>query len=227
MIREQPLHGRLDRGPLLLAYQPVVGGDGRLLRLDERALDRIELVAKLRGHAVEGLFVTRRRLVLDRTPLGAPDVEPVAACDHQVVDTRQCLHDGTIATADNADGAAARQPAHRIPHALGDHRILGPVDDRRERAVVVEEHGRPPAGQLLAELLVIRERVRQVGDASPPDAHPSDPLSSSMAVAVPAALSATSRSFTVATLMPLTSRPSSSSRRRPRPQTPRRRRGRR
>ena len=43
----------------------------------------------------------------------------------------------------------------------------------------------------------------------------------------PAALSAASRSFTVATLMQLTSRPSSSSRRRPRPQTPRRRRGRR
>jgi hypothetical protein len=128
---EQPLHDRRDRGPLVLAYEPVVRGDGRLLRLDERALDRIELVPQSRGHAIEQLLGARRRLVLDRTPLGAPDVEAVAACHHQIVDAHQCLHDGTIAAADNADGAAPRQPAHRIPHALGDHRILGAVDDRR------------------------------------------------------------------------------------------------
>ena len=38
--------------------------------------------------------------------------------------------------------APGRQRGHRLPHALGDHRVLGPVDDRRQRPVVVQEHGR-------------------------------------------------------------------------------------
>jgi hypothetical protein len=105
--------------------------------------------------------------VLDRAALGAPDVEAVAAGDHEVVHAHELLHHGAVATADNTDGAATRQPAHRISHALGDHRILGAIDDRREGAVVVEEHGGLPSGQLLAEPLVIRERVRQVGNACP------------------------------------------------------------
>jgi hypothetical protein len=94
VIREQPLDDRLDRGPLLLAYEPVVDGDGRLLGLDEGALDRIELVPQARGHAFEQPLGARRRLVLDRAPLGAPDVEAMAAGDHQVVDPHQLLHHG-------------------------------------------------------------------------------------------------------------------------------------
>jgi hypothetical protein len=91
----------------------------------------------------------------------------VTACDHEIVDPHQRLHDGTIATADDANGAAPSQAAHCVAHALGDQGILGPVDDRREGAVVVEKHGRTPAGHPLAEALVIRERVRQVGNACP------------------------------------------------------------
>jgi hypothetical protein len=167
VISEQPLDHRLDRGPLLLAYEPVVDGDGRLLALDEGALDRFELVPQARDHAFEQPLRARRRLVLDRAPLGAPDVEAVAAGDHQVVHAHELLHHGAVATADDADGAATRQPAHRLSHALGDHRILEAVDDRRERAVVVEEHGGLPSGQPVAEPLVVRERVRQVGNACP------------------------------------------------------------
>ena len=76
MIREQPLHGRLDRGPLLFAHEPVVGGDGGLLGLDERAVDRIELVPQARRHALEQLPGARRRLVLDRTAMGLQMSKP-------------------------------------------------------------------------------------------------------------------------------------------------------
>jgi hypothetical protein len=172
MIGEEPFHDGLYRGPLLVGHEPAVGGDRCLLRLGERALDRAELVAQPGRHPIEQLLGAGGRLALDGTPLRAPDVEPVAACHHQVIHAHQLLHDGPIAAAHHADGATCGKPTHRVPRALGDDRILRPVDDRRERTVVVEEHSGPPAGQALGERFLIRERVRQVGDARRAHAHP-------------------------------------------------------
>jgi hypothetical protein len=110
-------------------------------------------------------------LALERSPFRTPDVEAVAAGDHQVVDAHQLLDDGAIAAADHAYGAAAGQLSHHLAHALGDDRILRAIDDWRERAVVVEEDRDALAGHPLDERLRVTKGMWQPADVRATDAH--------------------------------------------------------
>lgn len=111
--------------------------DRGLLRLDQSPVDGTGLIANMVRHPLEKGFEATARLVLERASVWAPDVEAMTSCDHQVLDAHQLLHDRPVTTAHNADGAAPRQRAHHLPHALGNDRVLRPVDDRGQRAVVV------------------------------------------------------------------------------------------
>src|SRR5215216_5837495 len=139
---EDLLDGPSHLWPLILRYEPVVGGYGGLLRLDEGAIDLAQLLAQARLHSFEQPSEAFAFLALDLTALGAPDVEAVAAGDDQVVYPHELLDHPPVAPADHAHGATSGQVANGVTHALRDERVLGPVDDRRQRAVVVEEHGR-------------------------------------------------------------------------------------
>jgi hypothetical protein len=83
------------------------------------------------------------------------DVEAMAACHHQTVDTHPLIDDRSISTADHADRGAFGEPAYRVSHAVGDDGVLWPVHDRRQCSIVVEEHRRPTTIQALGKLLAI------------------------------------------------------------------------
>jgi 2-phospho-L-lactate transferase/gluconeogenesis factor (CofD/UPF0052 family) len=83
----------------------------------------------------------------------------------------QPLHDLPVASAHDADRAARREPSHRVAHALRDDRVLRALDNRRQRLVVVEEHGGTAPAQPLPELLAVAQRVRQPVDAGRGRAH--------------------------------------------------------
>lgn len=91
----------------------------------------------------------------DGALLRTPDAESVTAGDNEVVDPHQLLHDETVTTADDAYRAAFGQRTHGGTHAVGHHRVLGPLDDRRQHPVVVEEHGRAVTGQPPGQLPVV------------------------------------------------------------------------
>src|SRR5215203_4886248 len=159
---EDLLDGPSHLWPLILRNEPVVGSYGRLLRLDEGAIDLAQLLAQARLHPFEQPPEAFAFLALDLTAHGAPDVEAVAAGDDQVVYAHELLDYPPVAPADYAHGATSGQVANGVPHALRDERVLGPVDDRRQRAVVVEEHGRSSSRQITGQLITVLERVRQI-----------------------------------------------------------------
>src|SRR5215203_2818744 len=161
---EDLLDGPSHLWPLILRNEPVVGGYGRLLRLDEGAIDLAQLLAQARLHPFEQPPEAFAFLALDLTAHGAPDVEAVAAGDDQVVYAHELLDYPPVAPADHAHGATSGQVANGVPHALRDERVLRPVDDRRQRAVVVEEHGRSSSRQITGQLITVLERVRQITD---------------------------------------------------------------
>jgi hypothetical protein len=115
--------------------------------VDQSPLDGTSLILDTVRHPREERVEAAARLVLERASIRSPDVEAMASGDHQVIDAHQLLHDRPVTTADNADGAAPRQRAHCLSHARGDDGVPGPVNDRGQRAVVVQEHGRkaPPS----------------------------------------------------------------------------------
>jgi hypothetical protein len=75
--------------------------------------------------------------MLNLTARGAPDVEAVAAGHDQIVDAHEFSDHSPIAPADHAHGAPLGQPADGVAHALGDDRVFRPIDDGRQRAVLV------------------------------------------------------------------------------------------
>jgi hypothetical protein len=67
----------------------------------------------------------------------------VLADDRDPVDAEHPLDLGAGATAHARDeGVPARQARDLAPRLVGDTRVLGPLDDRRERPVDVEEDRR-------------------------------------------------------------------------------------
>ena len=136
-----------------------MGGHRGLLRLDECALHRVELLVKL-------------AVTLRATPRPAAASCSISPSGLQMskrlpATTRSSTPMSCCTTGRSRPLTTQTQrfvSLHRV-RMLGDQRVLRAVDDRRERAVVVQEDGRPPAPHPLAELLVIRERVRQIGDA--------------------------------------------------------------
>jgi hypothetical protein len=123
--------------PFVLRNEPVVGGHGGLLRLDESAIDDAQLLTQACLHPFEQPREALAFFALDLTARRAPDVEAVAAGDDQVVYAHEPLDHPPITPADHTHGATPGQLADGIAHALRDERLLGPVDDRRQRAVVV------------------------------------------------------------------------------------------
>jgi hypothetical protein len=162
---QQLVDDRLDPRPVRLVDEPVVHRHRARFGLHERARHRAGAVAQVGGDRLQQPFEAFRHVELDLAAAGAPDVEAVAAGHDQVVQSHQPLDDRPVAAADHAHAGALRQPLHRVAHALGDHRVLRPVDDRRQRPVVVEEDGHLLAGQSRRQRPEVLERVRQLADA--------------------------------------------------------------
>jgi hypothetical protein len=117
------------------------------------------LLAQTRLHPFEQSPELLAFLALDLTARGAPDVEAVAAGNDQVVYTHELLHHPPVAPADHAHGATPGEPANCVTHALGDQGVLRPINDGRQRTVVVEEDGRPSSRQVPVELVPVLDRV--------------------------------------------------------------------
>src|SRR3712207_5785428 len=141
-----------------------MGRDRCLLRLDESPLYGIHLPVQAPIHLLQQVCESGSFLALDLTARGAPDVETMTAGDDKVVYAHELLHHPPIAPADHAHGAAFGQSADGLPHAFGDERVLWPVHDRRQGAVVVEEDGRTSPRQMPGQLIAVLERVWQVTD---------------------------------------------------------------
>src|SRR5215208_62823 len=159
---EDLLDGPSYLWPLVFRNEPVVGGDGGLLRLDEGTIDGAQLLAQAGLHSFEQVCELLSFLALDLAASGAPDIEAVAAGHYQVIYAHELLDHPPVAPADHAHGATCGQLADGVPHALRDERLLRPVDDRRQRAVVVEEHGRALSLQAPFQLVAVIERVWQI-----------------------------------------------------------------
>src|SRR3712207_2275561 len=173
MLGEYSIHNLFDFRPLLFGDKPVVGRDRGFLRLDQRALDRVNLLVEPRSHLVKQRLESNAFRALDGTFLRAPDVEAVAAGDDQVVEAHELLHYPPVAPANHAHRAPPGQPSDGVPHALGDDSVLGTVHYGGQRAVVVEEDGRRFPGKLFGQLVTVGQRVRQIADvlisqSSPP-----------------------------------------------------------
>ena len=173
MPSQQLVDDRLDTAALCFVDEPVVQGNRARLGLDERPGHVRDPVSELGRELLEQRLVALRDMALDGGARGAPDVEAVASRDDQFVEAHQPLDDGTVAPADYAHAAPPRQPLHRLAHAVRDHGVLRPVDDRRQRAVVVEEHGellaRKPGGEraeLLERVLKLFDRCHVVSQCS-------------------------------------------------------------
>jgi len=113
--------------------------------LDKGAFDRAQLIPKACLNTFEQPPKIFTFFAADLAACGAPDVEAVAAGDDQVVHAHKLLDRGAVAPADHAHGAAGGQPAYGPTHPFRDHRVLWAVDDRRQRAIIVEEHSRRSA----------------------------------------------------------------------------------
>ena len=134
--------GHEPLGPRSLLHSREVGAGGRLvLRAPEveRHAERLAL----------GWPVDARRERRDPVgPCGGlrRQLEAVLADDCDAGNPDEALDVGAGATADAGDERVARgEPRELVPGLLRDPRVLGPLDDRRERAVDVEEDRGPSA----------------------------------------------------------------------------------
>src|SRR5215212_7771879 len=162
IVVENILDDLAHPGPLFFGDEPVVCGHGGFFRLDEGAPYRVQLRLKSPLYVCQQPPEILALFALDLAARGAPDVEAVAPGDDQVVHAHKPLNHGAVAPADHTDGAAGGQIPHDLAHALRDHGVLGTIHDGRQGAVVVEEHGRPPAREFAGQPVAIFECVRQI-----------------------------------------------------------------
>ena len=66
------------------------------------------------------------------------------------------------AAADDGDGAAFGQSRDDIAHGFGNNRLVGPIGDRRQGAVEVEEDGEALSVDARRQFFVMGERRWQV-----------------------------------------------------------------
>ncbi len=154
------LDAALDLGHVRGRHLAIVHGRGEALLLDLDARDVGQELAQPRagpGHVVEQPGV---RLPPD-LGLRARDVEAVAARVVELVQRDERRDLVAAATAHHGHRAARRERAHHVARGLGQERSIGILDDRRQRAVVVEEHDQLAAVQPGRELGPARQRRRQ------------------------------------------------------------------
>jgi hypothetical protein len=104
--------------------------------------------------------------VPDPLTVGPGDVEAVIPHVGQRGQFHQALQGLPVTAADDRDRASLRQFAHRRPHLLGHDREFGPLDDRGQRAVVIEKHGDAPALQERADFVQAGKRRGNLVDAA-------------------------------------------------------------
>lgn len=120
----------------------VVDRDGEPVVLELGAGDVRELARQVGEALLEHGAEVVPHLAVDRPRLGALDVEPVAAGVHEAVELHEAVHLLGRATRDDGRHELGRQVVQRRAHGLRHERLVRHVHDRRERAVIVEEHHR-------------------------------------------------------------------------------------
>ena len=91
--------------------------------------------------------------MLNAQAAGPGDVEAMAAGVDEIVETDQLAHVGEVAAADDRHAAACGEAFEHGAHLVAEHGEVRARDDRRQRAVIVEEHARPLAGEARAYLV--------------------------------------------------------------------------
>src|SRR5215203_5194639 len=102
MLGENRIHDLFDFRSLLFGDEPVVGRNRGFLRLDQSALNGIDLLVQPRFHLIEQRLKLNTFLALNGALLRAPDIKAVAASDDQIIEAHELLHHLAVATANYA-----------------------------------------------------------------------------------------------------------------------------
>ena len=180
MRGQHPVDKILDTRPVALVDEAVVDRHRALLRLDERAVDSDHFLSDHLRHAPKQIREPGALLALEPSAFGAPDIKAVAARNDEIVDPHQLLHHSTITPTDHAHRAPMRQRTHDLAHLVRNDRVLRPIDDRRERPVVIEEHRNALASHPLAQTGRVVEGVRQPANLCAIGAHREHPLAAAV-----------------------------------------------
>ena len=163
MVRKEALDGGLDRNRTGLVGQAVVDGDGARFGFDDDALHRRQFALQRLANLLQEVTV----LGAVRARFGAVvrpgDVEAVTAGVDQVVQTHPLMHVLAVAPADDDDRTALGQDADGPAHGIGKCGHVRAVDDGRQRAVEIEEHGEPLSLKAGRQFVTVRQGGRQRG----------------------------------------------------------------
>ena len=137
-------------------------GDRERLPLDPRARDGAQACSEVAFGSVEGGEELRAPLV--GGPVGQDDVEPVAPGVRDPLDPDQPPHVRQVPAAHDRHRCERGQPLDRGAGLRRQQRVLGTLDDRGERPVVVEEDGHAPTREQRSDLVRAFERRREVSN---------------------------------------------------------------
>src|SRR5215218_8411347 len=96
--------------------------------------------------------------------LRSPAVDSVSTGTDQFVEAHDLLHHLPVAPAYHAHWTSPGKLADGPAHAVRDDGVFGPVHDRRQGAVIVEEYSGTPHVQQPGQLVAVGQRVRQITD---------------------------------------------------------------
>lgn len=167
MLRQHAVDDRLYGRPVGVGDEAVVQRDRCLLGFDHRALDRVGLLAHAFRDALDQLLKAAARLVFQRALRRTPDIETVAPATIRSSTPMRPWTTRRSRPLTTQNRAALRKSPDRRAHALRDDRVLRPVDDRSQRAVVVEEDRRTMSPEVPRELVAVAHGVGQRRDARP------------------------------------------------------------
>src|SRR5215210_6939158 len=163
VLGEDRIHDLFHSRPLHFGDEPEMCRDRGSLWLDQGALDGVQLLVEPRLYLIEQRLELGA-LLAPNGVLWAPDVEAVAAGDDQIVEAYELLHHPPIAPADHAHRTPPGEFADGSAHAVRDDGVFGPVHDRRQGAVIVEEDSGAPQVQQPGQFIAVGQRVRQITD---------------------------------------------------------------
>ncbi len=117
--------------------------DGKLLAFDETSVDACKLLLELCAGEIQCYRSLVSRFADPPNPFGSGNIEAVASRVADGLETDELLNLTSISPTHYRHGASGCQCLQSAAHAGREHGEFRTIDDRRQRAVVVEEDSRP------------------------------------------------------------------------------------
>jgi hypothetical protein len=162
MCRGDVVHDGIDHRHEVVAHLADVHGDAERLALDPSGREGLQTLGELIRGGLE-IAEELRPMLLHRA-VREDQVEPVAPPVRDTVGADEVPNVRQVAAADDRDGHERRQSLDRPAGSVRQQRILGTLDDGRQRSVVVEEEGEAAAREEPPELIFTVQGVGQIAN---------------------------------------------------------------